>query len=528
LGDPGRSQPDVFLSYAREDEARAGELAAALNQRGFAVFWDREIPPRQTWHSHIGEALANARCVVVAWSRHSIASQWVLEEASEGKDRNVLVPVLFEAVPPPLGFRAIQAANLTNWRRGRSSPAFDSLLGAVQRLVGGQRGSGVAAETELTAPPELASSEPAPKTKPAAGPATASLASREIRSEPVTLSDGRSRRTMAAMVAGLVAVAGAGGAAVLWWRMPPEPTPPMAEAETSTPEQGSPDAAATIDELVGLATPAPSETPDPAAGIDDLVGPATPAPRETASPRDELRDCPECPEMVLVPAGEFTMGSPPGEPGRSDDEGPQRRVTIAEPFWVGKYEVTFAEWDACVAHDGCSYQPKDQWGRGNQPVMRVSWDHAQEYVGWLRQHTGKPYRLLAEAEWEYVDRAGQKTVFWWGSDVGQGKANCDACGSQWDNKSTAPVGSFDANTFGLHDTAGNVWEWVEDRWHESYDGRPRDGSAWLEGNDPKRALRGGSWGDERSTCVPRVAPRTRRTARAGKTASELPGRRVNS
>ena len=102
--------PDIFLSYAREDEARARELATALDQRGYSVFWDREIPPGRTWHSYIGEALANARCVVVAWSRHSIASQWVLDEASEGKDRHVLVPVLLEPVPPPFGFRAIQGA----------------------------------------------------------------------------------------------------------------------------------------------------------------------------------------------------------------------------------------------------------------------------------------------------------------------------------------------------------------------------------------------------------------------------------
>jgi formylglycine-generating enzyme len=139
LGEP---RPDVFLSYAREDEARARELAMALDQRGFSVFWDREVPPGQTWHSYIGEALANARCVVVAWSRHSIASQWVLEEASEGRDRKVLVPVLLEAVQPPFGFRAIQAANLVDWRPSRPSPTFDGLLRALQRIVGGQTGSG--------------------------------------------------------------------------------------------------------------------------------------------------------------------------------------------------------------------------------------------------------------------------------------------------------------------------------------------------------------------------------------------------
>lgn len=202
FADGAPSRPDVFLSYAREDEARARELATALDQRGFSVFWDREVPPGQTWHSYIGEALANARCVVVAWSRHSVASQWVIEEAGEGKDRNVLVP-------------AIQAANLTDWRRGRASPAFDSLLGAVQRIVGGQAGSG--AEAELTGPPQAAPSEPSPGTKPSVRPTTPSRASQQSRAEPTRVPNGQasgwSRRKVLATVVGLVAIVGAGGAA---------------------------------------------------------------------------------------------------------------------------------------------------------------------------------------------------------------------------------------------------------------------------------------------------------------------------
>jgi formylglycine-generating enzyme required for sulfatase activity len=198
--------------------------------------------------------------------------------------------------------------------------------------------------------------------------------------------------------------------------------------------------------------------------------------------------------MVLVPAGEFTMGSPPDEPGRDDDEGPQRKVTIAAPFWVSKYEVTFAEWDACAAAGGCSHMPDDRGlGRDKRPVIGINWMNANKYFGWLSQKTGKTYRLLSEAEWEYVARAGSATAFWWGQDVGRGNANCNGCGSEWDGAKTAPVGSFTANGFGLHDTAGNVWEWVQDCYHESYDGAPTDGSAWWEGDCPARVLRGGSW-----------------------------------
>jgi formylglycine-generating enzyme required for sulfatase activity len=475
------SGPDVFLSYAREDEARAGELAKSLQQRGFSVFWDREVPPGETWHSYIGEALANARCVVVAWSRHSIVSQWVLEEASEGRDRKVLVPVLLEAVAPPFGFRAIQAANLTDWRPARSSPAFDSLLRAVQRIVGGQAGSGTAPEAEVAAPLRPAPAEPGPKTRPTAAKPSARSGR---RATPTTPPDGRastwSRRTVAAMVVGLIALAGAGGIIWRFTQPGPEAPEPVAEAEPSTPEPGS---------------------PDPAVGTEAAVEPVTPAPMptETSGPREEMRDCAECPAMVLVPAGEFTMGSPPDEPDRFNDEGPQRAVKIAAPFWVGKYEVTFGEWDACVAAGGCRTKPND-WGRDNRPVVNLSWNDAKEYVGWLSQKTGKTYRLLSEAEWEYAARAGTKTPFSLpapgGSDdiAGKGLANCNGCGRA--SRKTAPAGSFKANEFGLYDTAGNVWEWVEDCWHDSYDGAPPHGSAWVNYDCSMRVLRSGAWNVE--------------------------------
>jgi formylglycine-generating enzyme required for sulfatase activity len=476
LGEPG---PDVFLSYAREDEARARELATALEQRGFSVFWDREIPPGQTWHSYIGEALSKARCVMVAWSRHSVASQWVIEEASEGRDRKVLVPVLFEAVQPPFGFRAIQAANLVDWRPGGSSPAFDGLLRAVQRIVGGQAGSGTEAEAEVAAPPQPAPAEPAPKTKSTARPSAPAPASSGFPAERATppYSEARqgSGRTAGTMVAWYVALAGAGG--IAWWLIQPEQAP-------LPPAPGS-----------SVAEPKPSK-PVVAVGIARQAGPerTSAASTGTGEPREAMRDCPECPEMVLVPAGKFRMGSPPGEPNRSDDEGPQRKVTIAAPLWVGKYEVTFAEWDTCVAAGACNTKPSDAgWGRTNHPVINVSWNDVKEYVGWLSQKTGKTYRLLSEAEWEYAARAGSETAYWWGDDVGRNNANCRGCGSQWDNTKTAPVGSFKANDFGLYDTAGNVWEWAQDCWHDSYDGAPKDGSAWEDGADCSRVFRGGSW-----------------------------------
>ena len=202
------------------------------------------------------------------------------------------------------------------------------------------------------------------------------------------------------------------------------------------------------------------------------------------------RDCAECPEMVVVPSGEFMMGSPSGEQYRYDSEGPVHRVTISEPFAVGVYEVTFDEWDACRRGGGCSHNPHDSGrGRGNRPVIDVSWEDAQEYVGWLSRKTGAGYRLLSEAEWEYVARAGTTTAYHFGGSISPSQANYGG-----NEEKTVPVGSYPANGFGLHDVHGNVWEWVEDCWHDSYRSAPTDGSAWTSGGDCwLRVLRGGSW-----------------------------------
>ena len=208
-------------------------------------------------------------------------------------------------------------------------------------------------------------------------------------------------------------------------------------------------------------------------------------------PGYKFRDCPECPEMVVVPAGRFQMGSTSGD----FDELPVHRVTIERPFAVGVYEVTFAEWDACVSAGGCGgSRPSGRgWGRGKRPVLNVSWNDAKAYVRWLSGETGEAYRLLSESEWEYVARAGTTTEYWWGNDIGRSRASCNGCGSRWDHKQTAPVGSFSPNPFGLYDVHGNVWEWVEDCWNGIYAGAPRDGSAWESGNCGRRVLRGGSW-----------------------------------
>jgi formylglycine-generating enzyme required for sulfatase activity len=183
--------------------------------------------------------------------------------------------------------------------------------------------------------------------------------------------------------------------------------------------------------------------------------------------------------MVVVPAGEFMMGSPETERGHKADEEPFHRVTLSKAFAISKFEVTFEQWEACVGLGGCTYELPDlNFGRGSHPVINIGWHDAKQYVAWLAQRTGKPYRLLSEAEGEFAARAGSQTSFPWGEDIGRNNANGQDCGSQWDNRRTAPVGSFARNAFGLHDMHGNVWEWVEDCWHISYQNAPTDGSAW--------------------------------------------------
>jgi formylglycine-generating enzyme required for sulfatase activity len=211
-------------------------------------------------------------------------------------------------------------------------------------------------------------------------------------------------------------------------------------------------------------------------------------------PLASFRDCAkDCPEMIVIPAGKFTMGSPATEEGRYADEGPQHEVTIGRTFAVSKFDLTFADWDACVSVRGCNQVDDTGFGRGTKPIINVTWEDAQQYAAWFSKMTGQQYRLLTEAEWEYAARAGTTTAYSWGEEIGKGNANCNGCSSAWDNRETSPIGSFKANAFGLHGMAGNVWQWVQDCYHGDYNGAPSDGSAWTSGDCTRHVVRGGSW-----------------------------------
>ena len=207
-----------------------------------------------------------------------------------------------------------------------------------------------------------------------------------------------------------------------------------------------------------------------------------------------FRDCPQCPEMVIIPAGTFMMGSLPSEIGYFKDQGPLHEVTIRQAFAAGKYEVTFEEWDACKFSGGCRHRPRNErTPRTNYPVDEVNWIQIQEYVSWLSAITGKHYRLLSEAEWEYAARAGSTTSYSWGVEIDCGMARYGRYKDECSVTGPAPVGSYPPNAFGLHDMHGNVSEWVQDCWHYTYGNSPNDGRPWLSGYCDVRVLRGGSW-----------------------------------
>ena len=229
-----------------------------------------------------------------------------------------------------------------------------------------------------------------------------------------------------------------------------------------------------------------------------LVRPAPePQPQGSGYPvavEQSFRDCTDCPEMMVIPAGSFWMGSPRYEEWHSSHEGPFRQMTLRALLAVGRFEVTFAEWDACVAAGGCSHRPDDRgWRRGNRPVINVSWDDAQQYVRWLSQRTGRTYRLLTEAEWEYAARAGTVTSYALGETFGPSQANY--WGNLWERVGrTQPVGSYPANKFGLHEMYGNVWEWVQDCYVARYPQGPGDASVPVTTGDcSHRVVRGGGW-----------------------------------
>ena len=469
----------VFISYSRKDMAFADKLEAALRARGFEVLIDREeIYAFEDWWTRIEALIGGADTVVFVISPEAVKSDVAVKEVAHAASLNKrFAPTVCRRVENSAVPEALRRLNFIFFDDSSQFEASaDKLAEALQtdivwirdhtKFGEAARGWTAAGRPNglLLRTPTLEMAEYWIASRPRGAPEpTDDIRKFVAASRQSARSEQRLRRTVLGSIFTLMTVVILGLVGWInqayivaqwrWWTV------------------GRPYAKSQVWPHV-------------------LNG----AQEQALKPGDSFRECAkDCPKMVVVPAGSFAMGSPATEKGRNTNEGPQHSVTIAKPFAVSKFEVTFADWDACVSVGGCPQVNDSGFGRGTRPVINVSWDDAQRYAAWFSEMTGQTYRLLTEAEWEYATRAGSTTAYFWGDEIGKGNANCSGCGSQWDDRQTSPVESFKPNAFGLHDMAGNVWQWVQDCYHDDYNGAPTDGSAWTSGDCNRRVVRAGSW-----------------------------------
>jgi formylglycine-generating enzyme required for sulfatase activity len=469
----------VFISYSRKDMGFADTLDAALKARGFEPLIDRtEIYAFEEWWRRIQSLIVKADTVIFVLSPDAISSDTCQREvafAASLKKRFAPIvcrPVDISKVPAELSrLNFISFEDQTHFERN-ADQLEDALSTNIEWIRKHTEFGGLARRWEEAGKPRgLLLRSPAleeaeawvarqPRRAPAPSQATPLFILESRKGE--NLARVRARRTRIALIALVLLLIGAG---VGWWK------------QEFLKEQYY---------------------------WHVVMKPAvlTPGQERALAPKGEFSECAHgCPMLVVVPAGSFTMGSPEGEKGSPEStaflrmgsgsgERPQHTVTFAKPFAVGKYDVTFAEWDACVATGACARASDNGWGRDNRPVISVSWDEAKGYVAWLSRVTGKHYRLLSEAEWEYAARAGSNSRFYFGDDESELDQYAWYAGNS--SGQTHPVGQKKANAFGLYDMHGNVWQWVEDVYHDGYKGAPNDGSAWIIGRGD-RVVRGGSY-----------------------------------
>ncbi|WP_089728044.1 SUMF1/EgtB/PvdO family nonheme iron enzyme [Candidatus Thiosymbion oneisti] len=505
---------DIFISYSQQDRQRVKPLVDALTAEGYQVWWDLEIRAGEPFDELIESTLKKVQCVITVWSQHSVASEWVRAESAWAKDRGKVVSIrIDDGIELPIKFYNVHTPSLVGWTGARDATAFQVLLADIAKIAGPPS----TPEPDLPSTPEPKPVSNAAQDRPADTPKIADSPSPpldpSLSSEPKPVPDAP--------------------------QDPPADTPEIADSSSSPPDLSSApepkpvptppqDLPADTPKIVDSSSPPPDPSPpsDPApvlkqpvssrrwigvvglivvfvgvlaGGISFIL--------EKDKPlilRDTLEDGSRGPAMVVIPGGSFQMGSPATEPERSDDEGPVHRVTL-DSFAMGRTEVTFAEYDRFAAARGRKKPNDEDWGRGEQPVINVSWDDATAYVDWLSDQTGERYRLPTEAEWEYAARAGTRTPFWTGDCIHTDQANYDGenydyndCGAKTGvyRGQTVPAGSLPANPWGLHEIAGNIWEWTQDCWHKNYRGAPSDGSAWSQGNGgdcTRRVARGGGW-----------------------------------
>jgi formylglycine-generating enzyme required for sulfatase activity len=513
MADDDTPEPiSVFISYSHKDEALRQKLEAhikALDRAGIATAWhDRQIAAGTEWQEEITRNLAEADIILLLISASFLASPFCWdEEMKKALDRHdrglarvipvILKPCHWQEAP----FAKLQAVP----REGKAVTKWSNRDEAFLDIVSGIRQAANA--LRLTAAPP----KPARAAASARTDATAAAAGSDPQS-PVEAGDPIVREAQMRLTSVGFSTGWADGFLGPRTRSAIE----AFQREAGMPVDGV-ISSALLDRLrstVRLGT-GDGGPPRERVGVRVL--------KDLEVFRDG--DAPWFPEMVVIPAGTFLMGSPPGEEGRKDNEGPQHKVTIGSRFALGKYAVTVGEYRKFVEvtghrHEGGMYvwtgskwkeDATKSWqdpgfAQGDRnPVVGVKWRDAVAYCEWLATATGKPYRLPSEAEWEYGARAGTTTPFSFGETISPAQANYNGNftyggGAKGEyRQNTVAVGSFPANAWGLYDLHGNVWEWVADVWHDSYQGAPADGSAWIEGEGTNssrlRVGRGGSWGD---------------------------------
>tara|TARA_R110000868_G_scaffold406578_1_gene687135 strand:- start:12 stop:1685 length:1674 start_codon:yes stop_codon:yes gene_type:complete len=526
---------NVFLSYSRADRQKAQQVAAALEADGLTVWWDKVLKAGQTYDEVTEGMLRNADVVVVLWSTVSVKSKWVRAEATLGERYSAVIPAMIETADRPILFELTQTADLIGWDGDRSEQRWADFVTDLRHAI--NRKAAQKSETVAAPKPEVApaATVPIPASPAARSPADdgtientfwtsiqtstdaadftaylkryptghyadlarnriAALGTKARAPEPARIpaQAAKPKPSLVPMIAGGVVLlfgAGWGVSKLMPSRGDAAASESEAQADKSPADQSGPI------EVVDEGTAFPVDTADAAGLTESEPGILAVEPEpEVAVPEPEpagpQRDCDTCPVVAAIPGGTFMMGSPDSESGRVGNEGPLHSVTLA-PFVMSRSEITYENWDACLADGGCGgYRPGDTGTRGDMPVMSVSWKDAQAYANWLSGKAGRRYRLPTEAEWEYAARAGTQTAYWWGDGFDRSKVSTG--GPQ-------ASGSLPENGFGLVGTLGNVREWVEDCYVNNFSAAPADGRAVLTGSCDLRVIRGGAWSDNAAT-----------------------------
>ncbi|MGO9605899.1 MAG: SUMF1/EgtB/PvdO family nonheme iron enzyme [Candidatus Binataceae bacterium] len=475
---------DVFISHSARDKPYADAVCAKLESRGIRCWIaPRDIRPGMDWGAAILEGIDGARVMLLVFSSHSNASPQINREVERAVHKELIViPVRVEDVMPTGNLEYFLGT--PHWLDAITPPferhlenIADSTRFWLERLASDRS---VETSTPQPNPPQPARIEP-------------------ILAPSAVSGRAPSRPKWVIPVVVVLVIAALGTAGFLATRYYLARVAPARQRREELAEQeqqrqaAKATGAAEANEKKDLEK-AEGQAKQQEAQASPAAQPSTPEfASAPATAGRTFRDCEYCPQMRTVPAGVFTMGSPSSEPRRHDNEGPQHRVTIGYTFAVGKFPVTRDEYArfASESRRDSRWQNPGFAQTGNDPVVEVNWHDAKAYVAWLSEKTGHLYRLLSESEYEYLERAGTNTAYWWGDNAKDLCSRADV--SECDHFGTVPVGSYAANAFGLYDMAGNVWEWTEDCWHNSYAKAPEDGTAWMTGACDRRVLRGGSW-----------------------------------